>query len=206
MIYLFDVDIVIKLAACGFLPLLPELCGVSESAIKIQYLASLRYRLNCPKNKLANTTHQKHLKMFCSKYSMVAASGAVTRQQELLSDGMDPGEALLFAEAEATGGIVVTGDKRALLDYKQSSTASERAKIKVVCWEQLLLRVHQLHGYEALKQGCCDGMFCDKLLSVVFSNGLITPEEHVIEGIWSYLNEVKKHSDDILVQFNFSAL
>lgn len=203
MIYFSDVDAVAKLAACGFLPWLPELLGVKEGEISIRYLGSLRNRLNRQKKKLANKAYQKHLETFCSKYSMVAGTGNVTRQEELLRSGMDVGEALLFAEAEATGGIVVTGDKRALLDYILASTVTERAKIKVICWEQLLLRVHQLYGYESLKQGCCAGLSCDGLLRIVFSNGLITQETDVLEGICSYLNQVKEYSGDLLVPFDF---
>ena len=42
MIYFSDVDVVLKLARCGFLPHLPELLGVPGGKISIQYLASLR--------------------------------------------------------------------------------------------------------------------------------------------------------------------
>ena len=111
---------------------------------------------------------------------------------------MDSGEALLFAEAEATGGIVVTGDKRALIAYAKASTPAQRAKIKVVCWEQLLLQIHRIKGYEILKQGCCEGIDSDGLLSLAFSSGLATLEEHAMAAIESYLNGVKAHSGDIL--------
>jgi hypothetical protein len=97
---------------------------------------------------------------------------------------------------------VVTGDKRALVAYAKVSTSAERTKIKVVCWEQLLLRVNQLHGYETLRNGCCEGIESDKLLSFAFSNGLATPEEHALAAFESYLGAVKAHSADILVQFN----
>ena len=42
MIYFSDVDVVLKLARCGFLPHLPELLGVPGDAISIQYLAASR--------------------------------------------------------------------------------------------------------------------------------------------------------------------
>lgn len=114
---------------------------------------------------------------------------------------MDPGDALLFAEAETTGGVIVTGDKRALTAYARASTATQRGKIKVVCWEQLLLRVHVVKGYEELKRGGCEGMKEDGLLRLAFSNGLATPEEHALAAIQSYLDGVKKHSEDLLHSF-----
>ena len=54
MIYLSDVDVVLKLANCGFRPHLPELLGVPTDAICIQYLASLKARLTRPNKKLTH--------------------------------------------------------------------------------------------------------------------------------------------------------
>lgn len=201
MIYFSDVDVVLKLARCGFLTWLPALLGVTGDEISIQYLASLKARLTRSSKKLTNATHQQHLAAFCAAHSIIGAAADIARQQDLLQSGMDPGEAILFAEAEATGGVVVTGDKRALAHYAKVSTAAQRAKIRVVCWEQLLLRVHRLKGYEALKQGCCESMGSDGLLSLAFSSGLATQEEHALTALNSYLVGVKKHSEDILMRF-----
>lgn len=202
MIYFGDVDVVAKLAACGFLPLLPELLGVKPEVLQIRYLTSLKARLTRPKKKLANAKHQKHLDEFCTTHSAIGGAADTARQDELLASGMDIGEAILFAEAEATGGIVVTGDKRALLAYAQASTPEQRAKLKVVCWEQLLLRVHQTKGFDELRRGACEATEHDGLLSLAFSSGLATQEEHTLAAIRSYLNGVKAHSADILFHFD----
>ena len=198
MIYFSDVDVVRKLAACGFLPWLPELIGVAENELEVRYLTSLRARLSRPSHRLANAKHQQSLAAFCAAHSTVDDASDPERQQELLLGGMDSGEALLFAEAEATCGIVVTGDKRALEIYARLSTAAQRARIKVICWEQLLLRVHELRGYEELRSGGCEGIGCDGLLSLAFSSGTATAEAHALAAIESYLGGVRKHSADIL--------
>ena len=198
MIYFSDVDVVLKLAKCGFLPLLPELLCVPSDEIQIRFLASLRFRLTRPNKKLTKSEYQQHLTQFCDTYSELPGVADVARQEELLAGGLDPGEAMLFAEAEAAGGIVVTGDKRALLAYSKASTKAQRAKIKVVCWEQLLLRVRRLKGYEGFRQGCCEGLADDGLLRLTFTNGLATEEEHAVAAIESYLGGIKAHSGDIL--------
>lgn len=197
MIYFSDVDVVLKLARCGFLPSLPGLLGVKEDEIQVQHLASLKSRAK----KLTKAEHRRDLEAFCTHHQIIAGTAEVAREQALLDVGMDPGEALLFAEAEMTGGIVVTGDKRALVAYAKASTAAQRSKIKVVCWEHILLRVHGLKGYEELRRGGCEGMAEDGLLRLAFSNGLATPEEHALEAIESYLNGVKKHSGDLFYSF-----
>ena len=56
-------------------------------------------------------------------------------------------------------------------------------------------------GYEELRRGACEGMKEDGLLRLAFSNGLATPEEHALAAIESYLNGVKKHSEDLLHSF-----
>lgn len=107
-----------------------------------------------------------------------------------------------LAEAEETGGTVVTGDKVALKAYLRLSNSAQRAKIKVVCWEQLLLRVHETQGCEVLKAGCCEGIECDKMLLLAFSNGLATLEDHALKCLRSHLRDVEKHSSDVLFRFN----
>lgn len=98
MIYFSDRDVVRKLAACGFLPLLPELLGVADSDLEIRYLVSLKGSLTRGSQKLENIEFQRHLIDFCERHSVIGAAASVRRVQELLDGGMDPGEALLFAE------------------------------------------------------------------------------------------------------------
>lgn len=198
MIYFSDVDVVLNLARCGFLPYLPECLGILKDEIDIRYLASLRARLTRSSKKLTNAAYQQHLAEFCTAHQIIEPAADIARQEELLQSGMDPGEAILFAEAEAFRGVVVTGDKRALAHYAQHATPEQRVRIKVVCWEQLLLRVHQLKGFDELKRGACEATADDGLLSLAFSNGLATPEEHALAAIESYLKDVKTHSEDIL--------
>lgn len=202
MIYFSDRDVIEKLACCGFLPLLPELLGVAPDELRILYLVSLRARLSRVSKRLDNEDQQKDLADFCDTHSIIGAAAGVEREQEMLDGGMDPGEALLFAEAEHTKGTVVTGDKRAIRDYAGLSNVTQRSRVKVICWEQLLLRVYETQGVERLRAGCCVGISCDKLLSLAFSSGLATGEDHALECIRSFLGGVEAHSKDILWQFS----
>jgi hypothetical protein len=204
MIYFGDRDVVVKLASCGFLPRLPELLEGKGREIEIRYLVSLKAQLRRPNKRLKNAEYQSHLVDFCAAHSVIEGASDVERQEELLRAGIDPGEALLFAEAEATEGIIVTGDKKALCAYAKAATPAQRARIKVVCFEQLLLRVNELCGYETLRAGCCEGIECDKMLSLAFSSGLATVEANAVECIVSHLNRVRDHSADILLEFRTS--
>jgi hypothetical protein len=60
----------------------------------------------------------------------------------------------------------------------------------------------QLKGFEILRHGCCAGLESDGLLSLAFSSGSATQEDHAIAALESYLKAVRKHSDDILIRFD----
>ncbi len=198
MIYFGDVDVVLKLARCGFLPSIAELLAVSSGNPDIRYLISLRARAKRGTGTAWPEQQRRDLELFCRTYRVIDGGAEVARQESLLLAGMDPGEALLFAEAELTCGTVVTGDKRALECYATVSTAEQRGRIKVVCWEQLLLRVARVHGYDRLCRGCCAALEHDGLLRLAFTDGLLTPEAKALEAIGSYLRGVQRHSHDIL--------
>ncbi|MEO8616807.1 MAG: hypothetical protein ABI600_16820 [Luteolibacter sp.] len=196
MIFFGDVDIALKLASCGFLPILCEILGVPQDMAEFRRLASLRNRA-----KKLGESARADLTKFCDDCRPVDGASDVGRHQELLNLGMDSGEALLFAEAEAVGGVVITGDKRAISDYQKCSTPEQRAKVKVVCWEMILLRINEMKGFEYLKTQCCSALECDKLLLLAFRKELATEESHVLECLKSYLGGVEKHSGDILYKF-----
>lgn len=197
MIYFSDVDVLTKLASCGFLPDLPEFLGVAPNQFDARHLASLRARAK----KLEKNIGQALID-FCDSHSEVDGDSNASRQQQLIDAGLDGGEALLFAEAEAAGGIVVTGDKRAIERYFIVSTEQQRDKLKVVCWEQLLLRVNECRGYEYFSQGCCRDAQTDGVLRLAFNNGPATPEPEAIEAINSYLNGLVRKVGDLLLDFS----
>ena len=92
MIYFSDVDVVVKLAACGFLPWFPELIGHGEGEVQVQYLASLKARVARSSKKLENEVHRQHLEEFCQAYRIVGDAANIDRQEALLQAGMGPGE------------------------------------------------------------------------------------------------------------------
>lgn len=201
MIYFSDVDIVTKLARCGFLDDLPELLGVDPGQLSAAYLPSLPTRVKRNKGNIFSADAIASLTRFCDRFEAVESAADVERQQALIDGGMDAGEVILLVRAEATDGCVVTGDKRALRDYAKLSSAAERKKISVVCFEMLLLRVNDVFGFARLRDGCCGGLEADSMLKLAFSSGTLTTEDHALECIRSYLGEVESHSADIMHKF-----
>lgn len=202
MIYFSDVDVVTKLAVCGFLPLLPELLDVPEDELEVRYLESLKHRFKRKSKQIPKPDCQEDLIRFCGQHKVAHGLGEVTRQEQLIQAGLDSGEALLFSESEATKGIVVTGDKRAIQAYVKASSGYSGSISRVICWEQLLLRVNKLRGFETFKTGCCQGMDFDGLLRIAFTNGQATLEDHAIAAVVSYLRGLQKVAGNILVEMD----
>lgn len=200
MIYFSDRDVIVKLARCGFLDDLPELLNIDPEALEAEYLVSMEVHLE-RHGKDYSAEARESIKKFCQQYRRVSPPEKYDRQQELLDSGMDPGEATLIARAEETKGCLVTGDKRALLHYAENSKPAQRRKVKVICFEMLLLRVHEVFGFHRLRDGCCGALDADGMLKLAFSNGELTEEGHALECIKSYLGSVEECSSDILYQF-----
>jgi hypothetical protein len=85
MTYFGDVDVVLKLAACGFLPSLPELLGVAPEGCQFRYLGSLKSRIRRPGKKLANAAHQADLEAFCHAHSIVAEGATLNASKHCFS-------------------------------------------------------------------------------------------------------------------------
>lgn len=201
MIYFSDVDVVTKLAQCGFLDDLPALLGVEPEELSAAYLPSLPTRVRRNKNDAYTADAISSMTRFCDRFEAVESASDVDRQQTLIDGGMDAGEVILLVRAEETNGCVITGDKRALRDYARISTKSQRTKISVICFEMLLLRVHELFGFSRLREGCCRGIEADRMLKLAFSSGMLTEEVNALECIRSYLGGVESHSGDIFHKF-----
>lgn len=71
----------------------------------------------------------------------------------LADEGIDSGEALLFAAAcTDDDSVVVTGDKRALNDLAQLPDLSDRLINRVVCLENLFLMMFDVYSFNAIHQ------------------------------------------------------
>jgi len=204
MFHFHDVDILLKLAACELLDDITELLAVEEDDLKV--LSTAIYKIRGLGKKGTYPAHAiSGAIRFCETHDVIpgventASAGALLA----LGDGMDPGEVILFSSAlENPGSRVVTGDKRALrclgsLGKDHEITRSLRGR--VVCFEELLLRTYEKHGYDYLCQHAHRGAECEGTLRLVFRSGLATEHDEALAGIRSIWVALNRDTAGILV-------
>jgi hypothetical protein len=191
VIHLHDVDILLKLAACDLLDSLPELLEARQEEIRVLGTAAHKIRRLGKQGKYSSDCIERAV-AFCSAHEELpdAPDDLVFQRLAELGSGMEAGEAVLFAVAIGTpDATVVSGDKRAITRLGQLSERDEFRRAlqgRVICFEELLLRYLELHGYERLRTRCCLGLACDGMLRLAFVGGLATEESTAVECLVSY--------------------
>jgi hypothetical protein len=204
MIFLHDVDIVLKLAACDMLQALPTLLECDEADLRILDTAKFKIRQLGRQKRYRKEVVQSAL-AFCEAREVVPQVENVELLTALvdLGPGIDAGEAVLFAIAsEKTDACVLTGDKRSiqLLGSHPSEPAqSAGLKGRILCFEQILLRYEACFGYEKLRLACCAATDADGVLRLAFSNGLATIHEHAIECLESQIRDLSEKSRGLIL-------
>ncbi len=204
MIHLHDVDILIKLAACGLQDDLPALLGAEDLELTVLSTAVHKIR-RLGKQKQHHQSVVDRAIDFCERHPDLPDLRDESAFARLASVGepMDPGEAVLFSVALAhPGSFVVSGDKRALTwlgKLAMKDPIRKGLQGTVICFEELLLRYFTAQGFDRLRSRCCAGMETDGMLKLAFSGGLATSETQALEGIWSYWRSLNKSAGGLLV-------
>lgn len=117
---------------------------------------------------------------------------------------LDAGESLLFAIAEARKiRPLATGDKRAIVALE--SVLSEQSKawwhLGVVCFEQVVSRLIEVHGAPTVRKQICASPKVDVALTLCFAckSGTTTPSEWQ-EGLTSYIEHLRKQAPTLLAK------
>lgn len=204
MIHLHDVDIVLKLAACGLLGEIPGLLGVDDGQLCVLGTAVHKIRQMGKQKRYAPAVVNPAI-AFCEAHVDVpdARDEAAFSRLVELGEGMEVGEAVLYSVALAhPSSFVVSGDKRAMGRLGRLPAADEiRTALqgRVYCFEELLLRYRERHGFERLRARCCEGLETDGMLKLALPSGLATQEEHVCECIYSHWRSLREKAGGLLV-------
>lgn len=207
MICLHDVDVIKKLAACGILSELATLLGVDDTEIFL--LSSIKYQVPrlLARAQCSQATIQRAAE-FCRSHPPIPALPEPNDYEALLNlgPGMESGEALLYASAMVTpNSLAVSGDKHAFRKLGALPAGHRFLTMlqgRVICFEELLLRYHDAHGYERLRLQCGPVAHIDGVLRLAFSSGELTPAEQALPGIYSHLREVHRISGGLQVSRN----
>ena len=198
MIVLADNDIILKLAQCDLLDVLPDILELEEGS-KFFITFAAKYQL-LPKNpvkalnKCGNEEALARLTGFLDTTQTLPAINDIALLAQLEDiDGIDGGEKFLFAAAvETKNSILITGDKRALkalLEHQdQLPTVFLVLQNSVVTFESAILLAMQKFGFAIVKQKLLGSPKPDGMLKLVLRSE--TGEADFVEGLCSFSKEI----------------
>jgi hypothetical protein len=70
---------------------------------------------------------------------------------------------------------------------------------KIICFEQIVVRLIDRYGFVSILNKIVPGRDCDTALRAIFGSGLSATEEQVRGGLESYINHLRKDTGALLV-------
>jgi hypothetical protein len=209
VIVLADNDILLKLARCDLFDEFLSVLDVTTAEVRILKTARFSITSNTHRRRVGDASFAR-LTTFLATISDIdtdpnpADIAALTEQTD---KNIDAGEAVLFAVCPLVpDSVIVTGDKKSLAGL--AAAGAEEATCaalcrslagRVFCFEQVLARVLDRFGFDAVRQKLIDGRECDRGLALWLGSGLDATETAFRDGLTSYLNEARRTSGDLLV-------
>ena len=207
MICLADNDIVKKLAICNLLDEALGALGVSYDEILV--LPTARFKLGVAKNadkaraQLGTETFDR-LKSFLDRIGVIDTVPPPD-EQRLFDDALDidTGEAILFsASAHYAACLIATGDKRslrALAALPNAELIIDRMAGRVICFEQIVMRIIQQSGFNVVRSRVVPACDCDTVLRAAFGSGLEATEETVMRCLTVYTQYLRDETGPLLI-------
>ena len=208
MICLSDNDLLKKLASCDLLSEAIDALGTTFSEVYV--LNTARHVLLNPlknpakvKSRIGEPVYER-LSQFFDRAQILNVVPS-PQEQQLFEDiaGIDPGEAVLFSvTAHFDECLLATGDKRslrALTGNPLCQPVCQRLTNRVVCFEQVILRIIDQSGFAVVRAKVVPAFGCDTALRAVFGSGLEATEDSVRLGLTGYVTDLRNHTGNILV-------
>ena len=205
MIYLSDNDIIEKLAVCDLLD--ETLQSFEASPADVYVLSTLKFRIGGKRRaqseqRLGVAAVDRLLRFLALVQEIPKPLPAdLLKLDDIM--GIDIGELILLSTTSLHSEyLFLTGDKRclkAIVSHPECSEIALRIKGKVVCFEQVLLRLIEQFGFTTVLAKVADVRYCDTALRAAFGSGLQSTELNSVACLQSYVNELRGLPMDLLM-------
>lgn len=122
--------------------------------------------------------------------------------QILQIEGIDPGENLLISATRYEASFyLATGDKRcltALAAEPQLAEIRQRLIGRVICLEQLILRLIYNQGFDLVLTKVLPAREYDTALKAIFGSGERATQENVLQALEGYIEDLRKTTEGLL--------
>ncbi|MEG5057407.1 hypothetical protein QUB60_17870 [Microcoleus sp. A2-C5] len=198
-----DNDIILKLAACNLFDEALTSFDLTKADVRVLPTAIFKFKKNS--TKLAKIYTEVGIQR-----GIEIVSNCVSIEQALHSaefgalndlEGIDAGEALLFATTKTVNDFyILTGDKKCLRALASSNLTEikQRHSRRVFCFEQVILRVIKTCGFEEVREKIVPVRECDTALKAAFGSGPKSTAENTIFILQKYVEELRDQTQQLL--------
>lgn len=207
MICLSDNDIILKLACCNLLDEALVVLGVKKEEVFV--LPTARHVLLKPlkhpdkaKTRLGDAVYDR-LKLFLDSVQIIDVKPS-PEEQQLFDDivGIHSGEAVLFsASSHYPDFNLATSDKNSLRSLSGSPACNAivgRLAGKVICFEQVIIRIIDRYGFNPVRDKVVPARDCDTALRAAFGSGLAATEANVRACLAAYIADDRRQTGALL--------
>lgn len=196
-----DNDAVLKLVACHLFWETVAALGSNQENLRV--LSDAKYVFK--KSRRVIKKYPEAIRL--AAFSIVEGCQAIKPEfnpelPELEIEGIDPGERLLIsATRNEPAFYLITGDKRCLKALAAASQLAEirqRLQGRVICLEQVILKLIEVQGFYEVLNKLLNGREYDKALASIFGSGERATEENVLLGLLAYIEDLQRETEGLL--------
>jgi len=203
---LIDNDVILKLASCDLFWEGMDSIGLARSNVRVLSTAKPYFKNS---RSVKRNYPEKGRLAAIDIASLCDCVPEASAQELILFDeikGIDPGETDLITYGSTLGCCyVVSGDKRwptALANTERLDPYCKKLSKKVICLEQIVLGLVRSRDFETLLPNLIQLGDVDKAMKYVFYPGLETKYESALEGLCSYIADLKRGTGSLLIEWS----
>lgn len=200
-----DNDIILKLVACNLFSEALRSLNLAESDLRV--LSDAKYVF-------------RNSRRIAKKYPLEIRESAIIivercqniqpqlseELRDLQVEGLDPGEMILIsATKQEESFYLTTGDKRCITALANSTEPSlvairERLAGKLVCLEQLILKIINVEGFDITLFKILPAREYDKALKAIFGSGERCTQDNVLMALEAYIQNLRDNAQGLLAE------
>jgi hypothetical protein len=196
-----DNDAILKLVACNLFWETVAAIGATQADLRVLSDAKYVFR------KSRKVVQKYPPAIRDSAISIVEGCAKIKLQssqalQDLEIEGIDPGERLLIAATQdEVSFYLATGDKRclkALAAAPQLVEIKQRLSGRVICLEQLILKLIEIKGFDEILSRVLPARNYDKALASIFGSGERATRDNVLLALSGYIEDLRRENEGFL--------
>ena len=197
-----DNDAILKLVAANlFCPAISSL-GLTQADLRVLPTAKFYFR----QSRRLKKVYPESLLQRTLEVVNACAALTPTVDEELqrlqVVEGIDPGEEVLIVATKTEPSFyLVTGDKCCLTALATAGELQDirgRLKGRVICVEQLILRVIETQGFELVLTKVLPARDYDTALKSIFGSGEKATRENVLLSLEAYIQDLRQVTEGLL--------